>query len=83
MARGESGPAAINRTAASQRSPEEVRKMLSRYRSGLQRGRTLGGVALGPDDPLAEMDESAATQQDPTQLSSAHEHAAEELPWRP
>ena len=83
MARGESEPAAMNRTAASQRSPEEVRKMLSRYRSGLQRGRTLGGVALGPDDPLAEMDESAATQQDPTQLSSAHEHAAEELPWRP
>ncbi len=83
MARGESGPAAMNRTAASQRSPEEVRKMLSRYRSGLQRGRTLGGVALGPDDPPTERDESAATQQDPTQLSSAHEHAAEELPWRP
>ena len=83
MARGESGPAAMNRTAASQRSPEEVRKMLYRYRSGLQRGRTLGGVALGPDDPPTERDESAATQQDPTQLSSAHEHAAEELPWRP
>ena len=29
-------------TGASQRSPEEVRKMLSRYRSGLNRGRTGG-----------------------------------------
>jgi len=28
---------------ASQRSPEEVRQMLSRYRSGLQRGRTDDG----------------------------------------
>ena len=30
---------AARATSASQRSPEEVRKMLSRYRSGLNKGR--------------------------------------------
>lgn len=34
--------AEASRVVASQRSPEEVRRMLSRYRTGLQRGR--GGV---------------------------------------
>ncbi len=37
------------RVSASQRSPEEVRRMLSRYRSGLQRGRT--GLPERPDQP--------------------------------
>jgi hypothetical protein len=35
--------------AATQRSPEEVRLMLSRYRSGLRRGRTDDG-GEGSDD---------------------------------
>lgn len=38
---------AARTTGATQRSPEEVRKMLSRYRSGLNRGR---GSADGPSD---------------------------------
>jgi hypothetical protein len=43
--------AGTERPATAQRSPEEVRRMLSRYRTGLQRGRS-GGVELsegGPD----------------------------------
>ncbi|MDY7106068.1 MAG: HAMP domain-containing protein [Actinomycetota bacterium] len=34
------GPLARDRVGPSQRSPEEVRRMLSRYRTGLHRGRT-------------------------------------------
>lgn len=78
MARGENQ--AATRVAASQRSPEEVRKMLSRYRSGLQRGRTTsppgsGQAGLG----TADVDDDPNL----TDLAPVHDHAAEELPWRP
>ena len=81
MARGEA-EAAANRVAASQRSPEEVRKMLSRYRSGLQRGRTIPATMpdTADDGPGAG---HGAIDPDQPELASAHEHAAEELPWRP
>jgi len=42
---------AARATGASQRSPEEVRKMLSRYRSGLNKGR---GSADGSDTETPE-----------------------------
>lgn len=38
------------RTAATQRAPEEVRSLLSRYRSGLDNGRADGGNDTGPVD---------------------------------
>ncbi|MCC6438777.1 MAG: nitrate- and nitrite sensing domain-containing protein [Acidimicrobiales bacterium] len=74
MARGDNE--AASRVAASQRSPEEVRKMLSRYRSGLQRGRTTTGPPSGHDH-------DGAAGPDHPDLAPAHDHAAEELPWRP
>ena len=42
-------PGSPGRPPTTQRSPEEVRQILSRYRTGLQRGRTAGPPA-GPDD---------------------------------
>jgi HAMP domain-containing protein len=48
-------------TAAQARSPEEVRSMLSSYRSGVERGRTRAG---GPDPDAAR---SSRSDDDPTQ----------------
>ncbi len=84
MARGE--PAAATRVLATQRSPEEVRKMLSRYRSGLQRGRT-PGVEVA-EEGGAETTPGLAPDGGPHAGRSAPideqgtEHAAEESPWR-
>ncbi len=84
MARGE--PAAPTRVMATQRSPEEVRKMLSRYRSGLERGRTPGvDVADGPlHAPEGSPPTGSPSPGQPGGLSpeKSTEHAAEESPWR-
>ena len=48
MQDGDGDGAEAARVMVSQRSPEEVRRMLSRYRTGLQRGR-LGGATNGTD----------------------------------
>jgi hypothetical protein len=42
------------------RSPEQVRSMLTRYRSGLERGRAAAARDL-PDDPDDDLDDDAAT----------------------
>jgi hypothetical protein len=46
-------PPTTGRTVGSQRTPEEVRRMLSRYRTGLQRGRVNAqqGAAPGGEGP--------------------------------
>ncbi|MFN0028381.1 MAG: HAMP domain-containing protein [Acidimicrobiales bacterium] len=90
MARGE--PVANTRVMATQRSPEEVRKMLSRYRSGLQRGRTPGLDGTdGPQQPegMPEATTGLAQRGGPSTPGSGGptvehttEHATEESPWR-
>jgi hypothetical protein len=65
---------AAPRVVSSQRSPEEVRRMLSRYRTGLQRGRAVTSTDDGPEAPDDAVD---AGRGDP------HPTRAEDQAWRP
>jgi hypothetical protein len=55
VAGGPSGPA----VAASRRSPDEVRSVLSSYRSGLARGRSADGAPPAASDPYPAPEEGA------------------------
>jgi hypothetical protein len=65
---------AAPRVVSSQRSPEEVRRMLSRYRTGLQRGRALTSSDDAPDASDGTVE---------AEHGNPHPTRAEDQAWRP